>query len=369
MQHALALAANARGRTSPNPMVGAVLVHSGEVVGEGWHSHAGAPHAEALALASAGSHARGATLYVTLEPCAHHGRTPPCSDALIAAGAREIYAAVADPNPLVNGRGTAMLRAAGITTHVGLCETESRQLNQPFFKLMTHSLPYVTAKFAASLDGKIATRNGNSQWITGPAARDYGHTLRDCTDAILVGAGTVVADDPQLTTRLADKTRNPKHPLRVIVDSRGRVPASARVFDAALPGKAALATTDLVNPELRDALRHKGIEVWQLPADTNGRVHLPSLMTELGRREHLSVLAEGGAQLLGALFDCKLVDRVCVFLAPLVIGGSSAPSAVGDPGALSLHDAVRLSPLHVQTLGTDLCIEADVISSLTSAAQ
>lgn len=364
MQRALHLAALACGRTSPNPMVGAVLVQAGEVVGEGWHSHAGAPHAEALALAAAGTRAQGAALYVTLEPCAHHGRTPPCTDALIAAGVRTVYAAVADPNPLVNGRGIAMLRAAGIATHIGLCEKEARQLNQPFFKLMTHQLPYLTAKFAASLDGKIATRNGNSQWITGAPARAYGHKLRDCADAILVGAGTVIADDPQLTTRLELQDREPKHPLRVIVDSRGRVPATARVFDSALPGKAVLATTQSMNPSLQAALTAKGVETWTLPADAHGRVHLPSLMGELGRREHLNVLAEGGAQLLGALFDDKLVDHVCVFLAPMVIGGSSAPSAVGDPGALTLHDAVRLSALQVKTLGADLCIEADVIDNL-----
>lgn len=369
MQRALHLAALACGRTSPNPMVGAVLVQAGEVVGEGWHSRAGAPHAEALALAAAGTRAQGAALYVTLEPCAHHGRTPPCTDALIAAGVRTVYAAVADPNPLVNGSGIAMLRAAGIATHIGLCEKEARQLNQPFFKLMTQQLPYLTAKFAASLDGKIATRNGNSQWITGAAARAYGHKLRDCADAILVGAGTVIADDPQLTTRLELQDREPKHPLRVIVDSRGRVPATARVFDPALPGKAVLATTQSINPSLQAALTAKGVETWTLPADAHGRVHLPSLMAELGRREHLNVLAEGGAQLLGALFDDKLVDHVCVFLAPMVIGGSSAPSAVGDPGALTLHDAVRLSALQVQTLGADLCIEADVIGNLPAETE
>lgn len=358
MRRALALACRAEGRTSPNPMVGAVIVKDGRVVGEGYHHRAGEPHAEIEALRAAGDAAHGAMLYVTLEPCAHYGRTPPCTDALIVAGLAEVFYAVGDPNPRVNGKGHAQLEAAGIVVHRGPCEDEARDLNRPFFKHVTTGRPFVTAKFAMSLDGKIATRTGDSRWITNEASRRRGHALRNVTDAILVGAGTVLADDPQLTTRLeADDVH---HPVRIIVDSRGRVPLSARVFDPALPGWAVLTTTAAAAPAHCAALTARGVEVWTLPSDGQGRVNLPALLDEIGRRGMLTLLVEGGSELLGAFLAERLVDRVWAFVAPLIIGGREAAGPVGGPGVAKLSQALRLCGLQLEMLDGDLWIRANI---------
>lgn len=364
MRRALALARLAEGRTSPNPLVGAVIVKKGQVVGEGYHRRAGEPHAEIEALCAAGESARGATIYVTLEPCAHHGRTPPCTDALVAAGIAEAYYAVGDPNPRVSGRGHAQLEGAGLLVHRGLCEDEARELNRPFFKHVTTGMPFVTAKFAMSLDGKLATRTSDSRWITNEPSRRRVHELRYVTDAILVGAGTVLADDPQLTTRPSpfspagrraggEGPADVHHPLRIIADSRGRVPLSARVFDPALLGQAVLATTAATSPIHCAELAARGVDVWTLPADARGRVSLPALLDDIGRRGLLTLLVEGGSELLGALFDEKLVDRVWAFIAPLVIGGRDAPGPVGGTGVARLAQALRLCRLQVEMLDGD----------------
>ncbi|HEY8459800.1 MAG TPA: bifunctional diaminohydroxyphosphoribosylaminopyrimidine deaminase/5-amino-6-(5-phosphoribosylamino)uracil reductase RibD, partial [Blastocatellia bacterium] len=325
MRRAFALARRAEGRTSPNPMVGAVIVKDGRVIGEGYHRRAGEPHAEVEALRAAGDSARGATMYVTLEPCAHYGRTPPCVDAIIAAGVAEVHYAVGDPNPRVNGKAHAKLEAAGIVARRGLCEDEARELNQPFFKHVTTGRPLVTAKFAMSLDGKIATRAGDSRWISNEASRQRAHELRNVTDAVLIGVGTALADNPQLTTRLSplyarEGPADIRHPLRIIADSRRRLPLTARVFDPALPGKTVLATTAAPDAFCAE-LTARGVEIWTLPDDGNGRVSLPALLDEIGRRGMLTLLVEGGSELLGAFFAEKLVDRVWAFIAPLVIGG------------------------------------------------
>jgi diaminohydroxyphosphoribosylaminopyrimidine deaminase/5-amino-6-(5-phosphoribosylamino)uracil reductase len=371
MCRALELARRAEGRTSPNPMVGAVIVKDRRVVGEGYHHRAGEPHAEIEALRAAGELARGAAMYVTLEPCAHYGRTPPCTDALIAAGIAEVYYAVGDPNPRVNGRGHAQLEAAGIAVHCGPCKDEARELNRPFFKHVITGRPFVTAKFAMSLDGKIATRTGDSHWITNEASRQRVHELRNITDAILVGAGTVLADDPQLTTRLSplplvgrppiaggrwgEGPADVRHPLRIVADSRGRVPLSARVLDPMLPGQTVLATTAAASPAHRAELAGRGVEVWALPADAQGRVHLPALLDEIGRRGMLTLLVEGGSELLGAFFAEKLVDRAWAFVAPLIIGGADAPGPIGGLGVETLRvaDALRLKRIQVETLDGD----------------
>lgn len=359
MRRALALARRAEGRTSPNPMVGAVVVKDGRVVGEGYHRRAGAPHAEAEALQQAGEAARGATVYVTLEPCAHHGRTPPCTEALIRAGVAEVYYAVQDPNPKVCGKGRAALLEAGIAVHVGLCEEEAEALNRPYFKHVTTGLPYVTAKFAMSLDGKIATRTGESKWITGESARRRVHELRNVSDALLVGAGTVLADDPLLTTRLEGTDIH--HPVRIVADSRGRVPLSARVFSPDLPGRTVLATTDRAPEAHVQALRARGVEVWRLPAAGDGRVSLPDLLREVGKRDMVTLMVEGGSELLGALFAQGLVDRVWVFIAPIVIGGAGAPTPVGGTGVASLAEAIRFMPPVVEIVGQDLWLRAEVL--------
>ncbi len=359
---ALALARLAEGRTSPNPLVGAVIVKNGRVVGEGYHHRAGEPHAEIEALRAAGNSARGATLYVTLEPCAHHGRTPPCTEALIAAGIAEVYYAVGDPNPRVNGKGHAKIEAAGIKVHRGLCEEEARELNRPFFKHVTTGRPFVTAKFAMSLDGKIATRSGDSRWITNPASRQCGHQLRNVTDAILVGAGTVLADDPQLTTRLdSDDIR---HPLRIIADSRGRVPLSAQLFDQGLPGQTVVATTNATSLAHCAELSARGVDVWRLPSGAQGRVSLTALLDEIGRRGMLTLLVEGGSELLGAFFAEQQVDRVWAFIAPAIIGGRGAPGPVGGAGIEQLSQAIRLCRLETETLDGDVWIRADIESKM-----
>jgi diaminohydroxyphosphoribosylaminopyrimidine deaminase/5-amino-6-(5-phosphoribosylamino)uracil reductase len=270
----------------------------------------------------------------------------------------EVVYAIGDPNPLVNGLGHASLEAAGVVVRHGVCEAEAQQINRPFFKYVTVGQPFVTAKFAISLDGKIATRSGESRWITNSISRQRAHELRDRTDVILVGAGTVIADDPQLTTRLP--RQDVHHPLRIVVDSRGRVPPTARLFDPALPGKTVLATTKACDPTHCAALEACGVEVWKLPPDPQGRVSLSALLDEIGRHDKLTLLVEGGSELLGVFFAEKLVDRVWIFIAPIIIGGKGAPGPVGGMGAENLSQALHLGKIEVEVLDGDLWIQADV---------
>jgi len=354
MARALELAARARGRTSPNPMVGAVLAKDGEIVGQGFHPQAGEPHAEIFALRQAGKRARGATLYINLEPCCHYGRTPPCTEALIQAGVTEVHMAMEDPNPLVHGKGRSALEAAGIRTFVGEREAQARQLNEEFIKYITTARPFVTAKFAMSLDGKIATSTGESRWITGEVARRRVHELRDVSDAICVGVNTLLADDPRLTTRL-DKP-DVKHPLRVILDSRGRAPLDARVFDPVLPGKTIVATTAAMPAHHRAALEAQGVGVWLLPSDDEGRVDVAALVDRLGERVVISLMVEGGGSVLASFFEGRLVDKVLAFVAPLIIGGQDAPTPVKGTGASRLSGALRLERVSVERVGEDVLI-------------
>ncbi len=354
MRRALELAGQARGRTSPNPLVGAVVVRDGQIVGEGYHQRAGTPHAEVHALRAAGELARGATLYVNLEPCNHHGRTPPCTEAILAAGIAAVHMAMLDPNPRVNGQGRNCLEQAGIATVLGVCQDEARELNEAFATYITAGRPFVIAKYACSLDGKIATRTGESRWISGEASRQWVHELRDTVDAVLVGANTVIADDPLLTTRLPD--REGQHPLRIVVDSRGRIPLQARILDPALPGETLVATTPGLPDERLAALAERGIAVLVLPADEDGSVDLVTLMRALGQRQITSVLAEGGGTLLEALFRARLVDKVLAFVAPIVIGGQQAPGAVAGQGVARLAEAPRLQRMRVEQVGQDLLI-------------
>ena len=363
MLRALELACRAQGRTSPNPLVGAVLVKDGCIVGEGFHRRAGAPHAEAEALRAAGEAAIGATAFVTLEPCAHHGRTPPCVDALIAAGVAQVYSAIGDPNPHVNGGGHKRLRAAGIDVHVGICAEKAQEINRPFFKYVACGRPWVIAKFAMSLDGKLATRRGESQWITGDDARRHGHQLRNMADAVLVGAGTALADDPRMTTRLPKTYGDLRNPIRIVVDSCGRVPPTARMFAADLPGYAVLATTEATTEKHCSKLQAQGVEVWRLPTGENQRVDLDALMDEMGRRELLTLLVDGGSELTGSLVKDGLLDEVYAFVAPMLIGGLSAPGPVGDPGVGALSQAMRLGDLVMEKIGSDILIRGDVIKT------
>ena len=356
MARALELAAGGLGLTSPNPAVGAVLVRDGVIVGEGFHERAGGPHAEAVALARAGAAARGATCYVTLEPCAHHGRTPPCADALVTAGVARVVAACPDPNPRVDGRGFARLRAAGIDVTVGPGEAEARALNRAFFTFVTAGRPHVTLKSAMTLDGRIAAWDGTSRWITGEVARAEAHRLRFLADAVLVGIGTVLRDDPELTVRLPGTPA--KEPYRVVADSRLRTPPDAQVLRAGDPSRTIVACRAPAPRRRAAGLRERGARVLELPGEGR-RVDLRALLKTLGELDVVAVLAEGGAELGAGLLDAGLVDRVAFFVAPRLLGGRTAPGPLGGVGR-SLKDAVSVTALSYRIVGEDLLIEGDV---------
>jgi len=317
MRRALRLAERGRGRTAPNPIVGAVVVKDGRVVGEGWHRALGEPHAEAVALARAGARAKGATLYCTLEPCAHFGRTPPCCDAIIAAGVRHCVVAMRDPHRVVDGRGLAVLRAAGVRVEVGLLEVEARAMLRGYVLAHTEQRPRVTWKVAATLDGLIADAKGSSRWITGAAARERGHVMRGSSDAILIGAGTARADDPRLTVRLAQGAT--RQPLRVVCDSQLALPTSLRLFGRTLARGTVVACTSTASARRVAALEARGVRVWRLPM-AKGRVSPRALAKRLAREGVLEVLLEGGATLGASWLKASLVDRIALFTAPKVLG-------------------------------------------------
>lgn len=357
MSRALRLARRAQGQTSPNPLVGAVVVRAGRVVGQGYHRRAGWPHAEIEALRQAGARARGSTLYVSLEPCNHHGRTPPCCDAILGAGVSRVVAAMRDPNPRTNGRGLSRLRRAGVRVRLGVLEHEARRMNEPFAKAMRTRLPMVIAKVGQSLDGKIATARGQSRWITSAAARRYGHRLRAQTDAILVGINTVLADDPLLNVRGARQRRG--RPVKVIVDSHLRLPPRARCLSKASPAPTLIAT--LRRPTSRNtALTRHGADILTLRS-SGDRVPLRALCRALAQRGIQSLLIEGGGEVLASALKERLVDRIVWCIAPVLIGGRTAPGSVGGQGIARLTQAVRLREVSVRRMGTDLCVEADVV--------
>ena len=351
MREALLLAKNALGRTAPNPLVGAGIVREGRVVGAGWHRKAGTPHAEVHALAMAGDLAHGATAYVTLEPCSHHGRTGPCAEALIKAGVKRVVTAMLDPNPLVAGRGKAMLEAAGVEVTVGVLAEEARRLNEAYLKWVTQKLPFVTLKTAMTLDGKIATAAGKSQWITGEAARRRVHEMRDVADAIVVGIGTVLADDPSLTTRLADGTG--RNPVRVIVDSRARTPLAAKVVQDGA-AKTLIAVTCAAPEERCAALEAAGVEI--VRAGEGERVDLDTLMRLLAARDLTSVFVEGGGTLNFSLLAAGLVDKIHAFIAPKIVGGKVALTPVEGAGFAELADAAVLTRLTAEQVASDILL-------------
>ena len=351
MREALRIARNAEGRTSPNPLVGAVIVRDGIIVAEGWHRKAGTPHAEVHALRMVGDLAKGATLYVTLEPCAHVGRTGPCAVAVRDAGIRRVVVAMSDPNPLVAGKGLKILRDAGVEVTVGVCEAEARQLNEVFLHWITTGRPFVVLKTAMTLDGKIATAAGASKWITGEAARLRVHELRDRYDAILAGIGTALADDPSLTTRLPDRTG--KNPVRIIVDSNARLPLTSHVVTDGL-AQTIVAVTEAAPEERVAALRAHGVDV--LTCGRGPHVDLAQLMQELGRREIASVLVEGGGTVNFSLLAAGLVDKVHAFVAPKIVGGRTAKTPVEGEGFAQLADSVQLTQLTAESVGGDVLL-------------
>lgn len=354
MEHALALASKARGHTSPNPMVGAVIVRDGEIVGEGYHQKAGEAHAEIHALNQAKELAEGATMYVTLEPCCHWGRTPPCTEAVIRAKLANVFIAMKDPNPQVAGEGIRQLEKAGIPVQVGICEEESRQLNEVFIKYITTQRPFVILKSAISLDGKIATASGESQWITSEASRLKGHEVRAQVDAILVGVGTVLHDNPSLTTRLPD--RRGEDPIRVILDSRGRTPLGAKAFHPdSNAGTLIVATKDAPLKKI-EAFKTVGAEVL-IVKEKDGRVCLETLMQELGHREITSVLIEGGGEINAAALQAGIVNKLMFFLAPKLIGGRDAPGPIGGRGIARLAETFELHRVKATQIDSDFLIE------------
>ena len=351
MARAISLARNGLGRTSPNPLVGAVIVRDGRIVAEGWHRKAGTPHAEIHALNMAGELARGATVYVSLEPCAHYGRTGPCAKALVEAGVSRVVVAMMDPNPKVAGKGIAILQEAGIEVTTGVLEQEARQLNEVFLKWMTTGLPFVALKTAMTLDGKIATAAGQSQWITNEASRYETHRLRDIYDGILVGINTALADNPSLTTRL--KEYQGRNPVRIVVDSRARLPLTAKlVTDGA--ARTIVAVTEQAPAERVEALRSAGVEI--IVAGSSNHVDMQSLMEQLGAMKISSVLVEGGGSVNFSLLQAGLVDRVYAFIAPKLVGGRDALTPVEGEGFQELDRAVELENIQLRQLGSDVLL-------------
>ena len=354
MRRALRLARRGLGYTSPNPAVGAVVVRNGEVVGEGYHHAAGTPHAEVHALAAAAQRAVGATLYVTLEPCAHQGRTGPCCVAVAEAGIRRVVVATLDPNPQVAGKGVRHLRRRKVEVTVGVEEAAARELNEDFFCSITEHRPFVTWKGAMSLDGRIATRTGESQWITGEPARRAGHRLRRRADAILVGRTTAEVDDPSLTDRAPGR---PRHPLRVILDSRLRLPLGLRLFQDQETLPTVVYCTEGSAATRRRRLREAGVTV---VVAGELRVDIERVLADLYEREVMHLLIEGGGTVAASFVEAGLVDRASIFVAPLIIGGTQAPPLLGGTGFATLAEALRLERLESRRLGDDLLLTGRV---------
>jgi diaminohydroxyphosphoribosylaminopyrimidine deaminase/5-amino-6-(5-phosphoribosylamino)uracil reductase len=354
MHRALELAERGRGLVEPNPLVGAVVVQGDTVVGEGWHRRYGEAHAEVNALAAAGPAARGGTLYVTLEPCCHHGKTPPCTDAVLRAGIARVVAALGDPFPAVAGRGAALLRAAGLTVELGLCVAEACRQNAPYLKLIATGRPYVHAKWAMTLDGKIATRTGDSKWISNDSSRRRVHALRGRMDAIVAGIGTVRADDPLLTAR----PPGPRTPVRVILDSQASLPLTSRLVRTAAEAPVLVVTAG-PPPGRAEALRDAGCEVLAVAAEA-GRPALGPLLDELGRRRCTNVLVEGGSEVHGSFLDAGAVDEVHVFIAPRLAGGAAGRTPLGGRGAAAIADAPRLDEWETEWIDGDLYVHGTI---------
>lgn len=347
MQRALDLAALGRGLVEPNPMVGCVVVRDGKTVGEGWHRQFGGPHAEIDALRAAGESASGATLYVSLEPCCHHGKTPPCTDAIIAAGICRVVVALADPFPEVKGRGLRRLQQAGLDVRRGVLESQARQLNAPYLKLLRTGHPWIIAKWAMTLDGKLATTNSESRWISGAKSREIVHRLRGRVDAILVGRGTVTADNPLLTAR----PRGSRVATRIVLDSSASLRSDSQLVRTITKAPVLVACSTKAPPESCECLRQVGCEVLKLPGTTYG-ARLNRLFDELGRRRMTNVLVEGGGEVLGQLIDRQWVDEVHVFVAPKLAGGAEAMT-IGGRGVSSMNECLTLDPCFVETVDTD----------------
>ena len=346
MTRALELASKGEGSVNPNPLVGAVVVVDSQIVGEGWHHQFGGPHAEINALNEAGDAANGATLYVTLEPCCHHGKTPPCAHRIIQEGIRKVVVATRDPNPAINGKGLATLREAGIEAHEGVMEQEAIQQNEIFLTFVRRGTPFVELKLAMSLDGRIATKTGDATWITGEQSRIEGHRLRRKHMAIAVGVETVIQDDPSLNVRHVEG----KDPVPIVLDTTGRIPLSAKLLQA--PFKAVVATCSM-SEETEQQIREAGAQVWRLP-EASGRVSIPALLARMAEEQLDSLLIEGGGEIAAAFVEAGAIDKVSFFYAPILIGGREAAQGIGGIGIDKIADAMRLERVTIRRLGEDL---------------
>lgn len=355
MSRALELAKKGIGYTNPNPLVGAVIVKQNRIIGEGYHKAYGNHHAEVNAFLNATEDVKGATMYVNLEPCSHYGKTPPCAQTIVEKGIKKVIIGMKDPNPLVAGKGIIILKEAGIEVVTGVLEEEGKKLNEIFIKYITTKLPFVIMKTAMTLDGKIATRINDSKWITGELSRKYVHELRHRMAGIMVGIGTVIADDPSLTTRFEDGRGS--DPIRIIVDSSARIPLEAKVLNTKSDAKTIIAVTDKAKEEKLKMLEEKGAEIISTPSK-NGRVDLKILMKELGERRIDSILLEGGSELNYAALDECIVDKVTAFVAPKIIGGNASKTPVGGQGKAYMEDAINLHCIDIDRFGDDIMIEA-----------
>ena len=351
MRLAMQLAGNAIGRTSPNPLVGAVIVKDNRVVGCGWHRKAGTPHAEVHALNQAGELAQGADVYVTLEPCAHYGKTPPCAKALVEAKVKNVYGGLLDVNPKVAGKGFKILEDAGIHVEYGFLQDELRKQNEVFFKWIEHKKPFVVLKAAMTLDGKIATAIGQSKWITNETSRAYGYKLRDIYDGIMVGINTVIEDNPMLTARVDGG----KNPIRIVVDSSLKIDINANVVQDK-SAKTIIATTDKADKDKILKLQAQDVDVIVVDKDKNDKVDIEKLLDILGQQNICSILVEGGATLSGSFVAKKLVDKVYFFIAPKIIGGKEAKTPVAGTGILNLQEALALKDIQIEKLEEDILI-------------
>lgn len=357
MDLAIKLALRAKGKTSPNPLVGALVLKKGKVIGKGYHKAAGLPHAEVVALDQAGKNAQGSILFVTLEPCTHFGRTPPCVNRIIKAGVKKVVVGMEDPNSINNGKGIEALRKSGISVEYGFRQEKLKKINEVFLKYITKKIPFVTVKVAESLDGKIATRAGSSKWVTADASRAYANKMRQDFDAVMVGVNTVLRDDPELTCRVPRKVKD--QPVRIIVDSHLSTPQNAKIFQG--PGKVIIATLKSQSGQETDnrlILAEKAtiLEV----KEKNGQINLYDLMKKLAKMEITNILVEGGGSLIGSLFDESLVDRVFFFLAPKIIGGRGAVGSVEGNGIRELTRAPFIENILFKKLGDDFLIEGYV---------
>ena len=356
MYRALRLAKRGKGRVSPNPMVGAVIVKTGEIIGEGYHQQYGGPHAEINAISNSPESLKGSSFYITLEPCTHYGKTPPCIESILKIKPAEVIIGTPDPNPLVSGRGIQILKENGIHTKVGILENECRILNEKFFKFIQHAIPFVTLKFAQSLDGRIAAVSGDSKWISSEPSRKLAHRERSLHDAVLVGAGTVIADDPDLTVRLV----RGKNPIRIILDSKLKIPLSARILKNQNTAKTIIISTAASrNQSKLSDLQKMGIEILEIDSTQGGQIDLAKLLPELAKKGLSSILVEGGSEIITSFLKTKIADRLLVFTAPKLIG--KGIEAIGDLGINRIEEAIRLEFRKVFQKEGDLVIDARIL--------